>query len=118
MSGFPSGRRFTGPAGGPPRPRAACCAWSAAIGTSVNNTTKKRIAASNGLSLVLKSNRITLVLPDLKILFRVAVQRHSDREGLGKSLRILDRRFVGEDIRTRARETFDHMKVAAMKVAG
>jgi len=30
--------------------------------------TKKRIAASNGLSLVLKSNRITLVLPDLKIL--------------------------------------------------
>src|SRR5947209_4994960 len=110
MSGLPSGRRFTGPAGGPPRPRAPCCACSAAIGTRLNDIMTKRIDARNFLSFRLflcisilipaESEAIALVLPDLKILFGVTVQRHSDRERFGECLRIFDRRFVGEDIQS------------------
>src|SRR5947209_2599342 len=115
MSGLPSGRRLTGPAGEPPRPGPACCASSIAIGAILNNTTQKRIDAKNCLSsfrLVLfisiliptESEAITLMLPDLKILFGVPVHRHANREWFRKCLCILDRRFVGEDVQPRPRQ--------------
>src|SRR6185369_16185666 len=114
-------------AGGPPRPRAGCCARSATIGDKLSNIIAKTIDARNFLSFRLslcililipaELEAITLVLPDLKILFGMPIQRHSDRERLGECLRIVHRRFVGQYIQRGSCKALSYPEAAAMEIA-
>src|SRR3954470_8677894 len=59
-----------------------------------------------------------LEVEQLRVLLDAAVERHADLPRPRESLRILDRRFVGNDVRAGAREPLDDVQLIAVEIAG
>src|SRR5207244_12929256 len=60
--------------------------------------------------------RHALEFHELDVLLHASIERHADLPGSCKHLRVLDRGFVQQMVRTDGRIAFDHMKSVTMKV--